>query len=705
MAEILISPGVSANENDGSFISSQPVNVGAAIIGPTVKGPVEVPTIVTSYSDYTNRFGSTFISASQVYTYFTSVTAFNYFNNGGKSLLVARVVTGSFTSAISRQQNPGLVNGGDGISSGEGFATASAVLDITTLSSSFEADGSSSFDLNGITINYTGAVFTNTATQVNIDASATFNTLPLFAASSSQIINVSSSDAAYSAAWSNITASSAAELLNLSATTAGSTGNSLYYITGSTTVNFTGGTNTPAFTLRTLSEGVIMNSSGSIDAEGALTSGSVDNIRFAIQNSNTSSGTFTLVIRQGDDNTDTTTVLETWTNLSMDPTAPNYLSKVIGNQVKQYSSQDNQVEVIGDFNNNSRYVYVSAVTTPTPFYFDNNGVAKPEFTSSIPINGNGAFGGADGNLFIGQADYYNSITSITTAPQGISASSYNNMVNLLANQDDYRFNVLLTPGLSTSTVALGASQITTAISNTQLRGDNIYLVDLVPFGSSKAQVISAASSKNTSYAASYWPWVQTVDPNSAQLVWLPASCLVAGAYAFTDEIADPWFAPAGITRGGLSTVVKAEKKLSQTDRDDLYAGKVNPIATFPGTGIVVYGQKTLQTKASALDRVNVRRLLIALKSFISQVAQNLVFEQNSATTRNQFLSLVNPYLETVQQRQGLYAFKVIMDTSNNTADVIDRNQMVGQIYIQPTKTAEFIYLDFNILPTGATFPG
>ena len=130
---------------------------------------------------------------------------------------------------------------------------------------------------------------------------------------------------------------------------------------------------------------------------------------------------------------------------------------------------------------------------------------------------------------------------------------------------------------------------------------------------------------------------------------------------------------------------------------------INPIATFPGIGVVVYGQKTLQTKASALDRVNVRRLLIALKSYISQVAQNLIFEQNTIATRNQFLSQVNPYLQLVQQRQGLYAFKVVMDDSNNTPDVIDRNQLVGQIFIQPPKTAEFIYLDFNILPTGVSF--
>jgi phage tail sheath protein FI len=217
-------------------------------------------------------------------------------------------------------------------------------------------------------------------------------------------------------------------------------------------------------------------------------------------------------------------------------------------------------------------------------------------------------------------------------------------------------------------------------------------------------VTAAAAARNTSYAASYWPWVQTIDPDTGKNVWVPASTMVGGVYAYNDNVSEPWFAPAGINRGGLTNVIRAEWKLTQNDRDSLYTGRVNPIATFPGQGVVVYGQKTLQAKASALDRVNVRRLLIALKSYISQVAQNLVFEQNSIATRNQFLSQVNPYLTSVQQRQGLYAFRVIMDDSNNTPDVIDRNQLVGQIYIQPTKTAEFIYLDFNILPTGATFP-
>jgi hypothetical protein len=566
MASTLISPGVLALENDQSFISQQPVIVGAAIIGPTVKGPVEVPTIVTSYSQYQNIFGTTFQSASQAYTYFTSIAAYNYFANGGETLLVARVTTGSFTSAES-----------------------------TPISAS------------------------NSASAV--------------------------------------------------------------------------------FVLETLSKGTIMNSSSSLASDGTLPSGSSDNIRWQISNSNTSSGTFSLLIRQGNDTTTNPTVLETWTNLSMDPFAPNYITKVIGDYTLNYNSTTNQIQVSGSYPNASKYVRVKSVNLPTPNYFNNDGTFKTEFTSSIPLNASGAFQGATGNLFNGRAQYYNTITDGNFS-QGINSASYNNMINLLSNADDYRFNVLLTPGLFNS---LQTSQCTSIISNTENRGDSIFVLDLVPYDSTVSTVTAQAASRNTSYAASYWPWVQTIDPDTGANVWVPASTVIGGVYAFNDSVSEPWFAPAGINRGGLSQVIRAEQKLPQTSRDTLYTGKINPIATFPGTGTVVYGQKTLQTKASALDRVNVRRLLISLKSYISQVANNLVFEQNTIATRNIFLSQVNPYLESVQQRQGLYAFKVVMDDSNNTADVIDRNQLIGAIYLQPTKTAEFIYLNFNILPTGTSF--
>ena len=577
MAETLISPGVLARENDQSFITQNPVTVGAALIGPTVKGQVEIPTIVTSYSDFQQKFGTTFTSASNVYTYFTSIAAFNYFNNGGDTLLVSRVVSGTFTAA-----------------------------------------------------------------------------------------------------------------------------NALDGTTGNPTISSS--VNSASLQLSTLSKGIIMNSSSSLDTAGALASGSADNVRWQIVNSSTTSGTFDLLIRRGNDNTQNPTVLETWTNLSLDPFAPNYVAKVIGDYVQNYNSTTNQIEISGSFPNRSAYVRVSNVPNPTPNYFDNAGIAKSIYTGFIPATGSGSFGGAVGNLFTnGSTAFYNQITSATPANnvQGIPSASYNNMIALMANSDDYRFNVLLAPGLFNN---IQTSQCTSIINNTQNRGDNIFVLDLVAYDGTISTATSQAASRNTSYAASYWPWVQTQDPDSGQNVWVPASTMIGGVYAYNDTVAEPWFAPAGINRGGLSTVIRAAQKLSQSNRDTLYTGKVNPIATFPGTGVVVYGQKTLQTASSALDRVNVRRLLIALKSYISQVAQNLVFEQNTIATRNQFLSQVNPYLESVQQRQGLYAFRVIMDDSNNTPDVIDRNELIGQIYIQPTKTAEFIYLDFNIVPTGATFP-
>ena len=694
----LVSPGVLQLENDQSFITQNPVNVGAAIIGPTVKGPVEVPTIVTSWSDYQNKFGTTFLSGSNVYTYFTSIAAFNYFNNGGDTMLVARVVSGTFSEATSTP----IVNGNLA-------TTASVTVSSASLAPLIQPTGS--FSINGIIIAVTGSTTpANTATTIFVASGSTPATTVTAIVTA---FNDSSSVAPYSSSLQYIVASASGSTGLFFRTTSSQIGttfsadtlNAYTYVSGSTTTLFSGATNAQALILKTISEGANQNSSSSLDVSGSLASGSLENIRFQIENNDTSSGTFSVIIRQGDDNTNDQIVLETWTNLSMDPTAPNYVSRVIGDQYKVYSSGDNQIVVNGTYPNASRYVYVSSVVTPTPLYFDNTGVAKAQFTGSIPTNGNGSFTGATGDLAsAGGAKYYDTITSAATNIQGLLSSSYDDMISLLSNQDDYQFNVLLTPGLFADGAALGASQVNTIINNTMNRGDNIFVADLVPYGSTISAATSAANAKNTSYAASYWPWVQTVDPDTSQLVWVPASTLVAGVYAYNDNVSEPWFAPAGINRGGLSTVVRAEKKLTQANRDTLYTNKVNPIATFPGTGVVVYGQKTLQTKASALDRVNVRRLLISLKSYIGQVANNLVFEQNTIATRNAFLAQVNPFMESVQQRQGLYAFKVVMDSSNNTPDVIDRNQLVGQIYLQPTKTAEFVYLNFNILPTGVSFP-
>ena len=686
MAETLISPGVLARENDSSFIRQQPVNVGAAIIGPTVLGPVEIPTVVTSYSDYVNKFGAGFQSGSDNVSFFTSIAAYNYFNNGGTSLLVTRVVSASNTWTPATNTN---------IENNTFSTTASFTFDSASVASFIQPTGS--FNVNGVIIAVTGSPApANTATTIFVASGSTpANTITAIVAA----FNVSKSIAPYSASLQYITSSASAStgIFFNTVSPVGPAGD-LYYVTsGSTTSYFTGGSGATAFVLTTLSEGIIMNSSSSIDISGSLASGSADNIRYQILNSDTASGTFSLLIRQGNDNTNNPIVLETWTGLSLDPFAANFISRVLGDQDQNYNPTTNQIEVSGSYFNASRYVRVSAVNTPTPYYFDNTGVAKPQYTSSIPFNSSGSFTGGVGQVAAG-ANFYETINGTNT--QGLVGADYNNMINLLANQDEYKFNILFAPGLYNSGYT---SQCTSMINNTQTRGDSLFVLDLVPYNTTISTVTSQANSRNTSYAASYWPWVQMIDPATGKNVWVPASTVMAGVFAFNDTVAEPWFAPAGINRGGLQ-VIRAEQKLPQTSRDTLYTNKVNPIATFPGTGTVVYGQKTLQTQASALDRVNVRRLLIALKNYISQVANTLVFEQNSTATRNVFLSQVNPYLESVQQKQGLYAFRVIMNETNNTADVIDRNELIGQIYIQPTRTAEFIYLDFNILPTGATFP-
>ena len=705
MAETLISPGVLSRENDQSFLRALPVTVGAAIIGPTVKGPVEIPTICTSYSDFQSKFGTTLISASYTYTYFTSIAAYNYFINGGQTLLVARAVHGAYTPATSSAilNNILAVTGA--------FASASLDLNILTTADTaswaginINVDSTHNFWFIPNTNNYSSNIeVPSQGEYVYYIGSPTSYTAATWASLIVQKINSASLEAS---SWFN--ASTDGTTLFLTASNPGTAPNGIYAVysqsyafsNGVFASYFAGGTtNTTAnaFVLETISEGTIMNSDSAVDAYGALASGSVNNIRFQIANADTGSGTFSLIIRRGDDTTTNQTVLESWTGLTLDPNSSRFISAQIGDIVQSYNPTTNQIDITGTYPNASRYVRVKQVNYPTLNYLDNSGTVQSQYTSSIPINSSGAFGSALGTTMTG-SNFYENIDSSNT--QGLIGTDYDNMIALLSNKDDYKFNLLLTPGLYNKDYT---SQCTSIIDNTQNRGDNIFILDLVAYASSVSSVTSQASSRNTSYAASYWPWVLVYDPDSGKRVWVPASTVIGGVYAFNDKVSYAWFAPAGINRGGLGQVVRAEQKLNQSQRDTLYNNKVNPIATFPGTGTVVYGQKTLQTKASALDRVNVRRLLIELKNYIGQVALNLVFEQNTIATRNSFLAQTNPYLASVQQRQGLYAFKVVMDETNNTPDVIDRNQLVGAIYLQPTKTAEFIYLNFNLTPTGVNF--
>jgi len=295
-------------------------------------------------------------------------------------------------------------------------------------------------------------------------------------------------------------------------------------------------------------------------------------------------------------------------------------------------------------------------------------------------------------------------TNITSA----GSVAYKQAIGALGNADEFDINLIVTPGI----LHQQHSYVTNlTIDMCESRGDCFYIMDNIVFPKSGQTngLIDAAvndvSAIDSNYVATYYPWINIFDTNTNKIVSVPPSVVLPSVYAANDNVAAEWFAPAGLNRGGITQAVQVLDRTTHGERDTLYEGRVNPIAAFPGQGICVWGQKTLQQKSSALDRVNVRRLLIALKKFIASTSRFLVFEQNVAATRNRFLSIVNPYLESVQQRSGLFAFQVQMDDTNNTPDIIDRNILYGQIYIQPTRTAEFIVLDFNVLPTGAQFPG
>jgi len=278
--------------------------------------------------------------------------------------------------------------------------------------------------------------------------------------------------------------------------------------------------------------------------------------------------------------------------------------------------------------------------------------------------------------------------------------SYFRAINAVSNPDEYDINMVVTPGIVRS---LHPSVTTKAIDMVEDRQDAFYIADFNDYDNTITEATEAANAVDSNYVATYYPWVKTIDTNTNKLTTVPPSVLMPAVFAQNDRLAAEWFAPAGLNRGGIVGAVTVLNRLTHSERDTLYENKVNPIAAFPGQGIVAFGQKTLQDKASALDRINVRRLLITVKKFIASTSRFLVFEQNTSTTRGRFLNTVNPYLEAIQQRQGLYAFRVVMDESNNTPDVIDRNILAGQIFLQPAKTAEFIVIDFNILPTGASF--
>ena len=811
MAEKIVSAGVFTNEKDLSFLPQGISEIGAAFVGPTIKGPAMIPTTVTSFGEFTQIFGDTNpnlylpYAAKEYLINSGQLTVVRTLHDDGYAILnpLAIVATGSYGT-----RHIGLLHPSQVIS--EGVPTFYDGTDSLFHKSALGANLSGSF-----VFNLSGSY------QVNTDASTGFPNVPT-QANANYSASLHLTNANYLSKVFSLTpqvSNNAAYLYTFfpqvaSASLSADNGTRIILQSGSAALDFqdsyqaastpwiisqtVNNTNENLFKFHTISTGVNSNYEIKVAIANIKPAGSVAGSEY---------GAFSVVIRAVDqtkltqlgspfatqDSDVRPNILESYDNVNLDPNSPRYVARIIGDRYKTFSN--GKVIINGDYSNKSKYVYVevestvavgsisnqlvpfgfAALTSPLSTTFtqpaaaslvsaqringifnrrkhfgfdfdfaatDNANYLKPVPKTAATAGNNVKFllsnftqdsnyaysgsidlvnassdsrkftvpfqGGSDGiqpnrrvlvgaNIVAGNTQGYDLSTNISK-----DYSVYTNAIDSVSNPDELDINMLVLPGVTQES----HSAIIDYAANMCLdRADTFFVFDCVGLTSGIDAAVSSIEAMDNNYAATYFPWVKIMDNGINKPVWVPPSVVIPGVLSFNDKVAAEWYAPAGLNRGGLTSVLDAYSRLTHAERDTLYEGRINPIATFPAQGVCVWGQKTLQAKPSALDRINVRRMLIAVKKFIASATKYLVFENNTAVTRNRFLNICNPYLESVQSRQGLYGFKVVMDETNNTPDIIDRNIMYGQIYLQPAKTAEFIIIDFNILPTGAAFPG
>ena len=743
MAEKIVSPGVFTRENDLSFLQQGVAEIGAAFIGPFKEGPL-VPTIVNSQAEFETLFGN--VDG----TYYTELAVQNYLREAGTATicrvagingytetapLLFTVTSGSVSASVgilfntTSGSNAGFTgttvtpNGnGDFLLSGSNAGLLSASLDSADTNDIEAVFGTSAY---GNKKPYVYGFFKNHSITFDANATASVNVL------GSQAFTMDAQEA--------LTPMIQSQLIS--------------------------GQRFNLFQFETLGAGNRANTKIKIGITNIKAAGSVNGTDY---------GTFTVVVREFDDTNKKKVVVETFSNVNLDPNSPNYISRVIGDRKLSIAS-DGKITETGDWVNNSKYIRIVNLNENSPVQAVPFGhaayqlpiSASTQLSSQIPavtfvsssatvyggidLDGNtdnsiylrpipvGATSGANtvfgldasngGSLTVGSSEAqfvvafqegFDGVNPATPIYKGAditagnsqgfdlstSASSgsvaYGKLVSALSNADEFDINMVVTPGVVRR---LHPAVVTDVLDMVEERNDCFYIMDSTSQNDTITQVTAQSDAIDSNMAATYYPWVKTIDINTNKLISVPPSVLLPGVFAANDRVAAEWFAPAGLNRGGLTGAVSVLNRLTQSEKDTLYEAKVNPIVQFPGQGIVVFGQKTLQDKPSALDRINVRRLLLSVRKYIASTSRFLVFEQNTSTTRQAFLNIVNPYLTGIQQNQGLYAFRVVMDDTNNTPDVVDRNILKGAIYLQPTKTAEFIQIDFNILPTGATFEG
>ena len=744
MADKIVSPGVFTKENDLSFLQQGVADIGAAFIGPFKEGPL-VPTIVNSQAEFEKLFGAA------DGTYLTPLAVQNYLREAGTATICRVGGVGGYTEVapLLLTATSGSVTASLGILFNTSGSANGGFADAQLTSSNA---GAGDFVLRGGGLNVSASL----DVQDTNDIEAVFGTSP-FGSKDPYVYGFfkNSSITFNSSASSSVTVLGD-QLFTFDAQEA---------LTPMITSQTISGDRYNLFQFETIGAGNAANTKVKIGITNIKAAGSVNGTDY---------GTFTVVVREFGDTNKKKVVLETYSNVNLDPNSPNYISRVIGDRKLSIDSEG-KISESGDWVSNSKYVRIANLNTSAPVQAvpfghaaytlpvsasaavgalipavtfltasatqygginldgntDNTIYLKP-IPTGAGVGSNSVFGldtSNGGTLAVGSTsaqfivgfqegfDGMNPATPILTGAdisagnsQGFNLSTvtasgsaaYAKHIAALSNVDEFDINMVVTPGVIKR---LHSSVATSVLDMVEQRNDCFYILDTTAYGDSIGQANTEAQSIDSNMVATYYPWVKTIDVNTNKLIAVPPSVLLPGVFAANDRVAAEWFAPAGLNRGGLIGAVSVQNRLTQSEKDSLYENKVNPIVQFPGQGIVVFGQKTLQDRPSALDRINVRRLLLTVRKYIASSSRYLVFEQNTSETRNRFLNIVNPYLDSIQQRQGLYAFRVVMDDTNNTPDVIDRNILAGAIFLQPTKTAEFIQIDFNILPTGASFNG
>lgn len=728
MAEKLVSAGVFTRENDLSFLQQGVSEIGAAFIGPFLEGPV-VPTIVNTQSEFETLFGAA------DGTYYTPLAVQNYLREAGTATICRVAGIGGYTAGV-----PLLLVAADGAvttSAGFLFSTDPALTGLS--GSSIIGDiVSGTISLNPSSPNSVDKAFgTSPFGSKDAYVYGFFKHLSISSSITASVFELGVQDFTFDAQealtpmiQSQLISGDRYNLFQFETLGVGNTANTKVKI-GISNIKAAGsvsGTDYGTFTV-TIRDFADTNKKKTVFetfANVTLDPNSPNFISRVIGDRKLSFNLSGEITENGD-----------WVNNSKYVRVQN-LNAVVPVQAVPFGHAAYVLPVNAGAHNNlipSASFIIASAAQYGGIDLDNN-TDNLIYTKPIPdgasTGSNQVFGldiANGGSLSLGAAgtqfvvafqEGFDGVSPLTpiylgsdiiggntqgfdcTTSTSSGSVAYGKAISALSNGDEWDINMVIAPGITKNNHPSVWGSI---VDMVEARSDAFFIGEMGSPTLGLDATVTVAQSIDTNYAGTYYPWVKTIDVNTNKLITVPPSVLLPAVYAANDRVAAEWWAPAGLNRGGLVGAVSVLDRLSQTKRDTLYEGKVNPIAQFPGQGICAFGQKTLQDKPSALDRINVRRLLITVRKYIASSSRYLVFEQNTSTTRNRFLNIVNPYLEGIQQRQGLYAFKVVMDDTNNTPDVIDRNIMKGAIYLQPTKTAEFIQIDFNILPTGASFGG